>query len=372
MTNASIVKIEIYKLDLPLHTPFRIATNFRTSANNIAVRIHSADGFYGIGEGSPAPYTAGEDQEISFVATQRLARLLIGRDSTQIEMLHRLMDASLVRNTTTKCAIDLALHDLFAKRLGVPLYTLLGGANRPLETDMTIGIETPEVMVARAIEIQKKGFTTLKVKLGTNRLDDVARIRAIRQAVGSQMTIRLDANQGWDPVEAPRILDELAPFDIQYCEQPVRYWNEAAMRYLRQRSPIPIAADETLFDHRDALRLARAETCDLFNIKLAKSSGIHTALKINAIAEGAGISCMLGCMSESRLGLTAAAHVVSARPNIVHADLDSCFFHADDPVEGGITYEGGVIHLPDTPGIGADFPQEYLDGLPSVTILQSS
>lgn len=369
MTNANIAKIEIYKLDLPLHTPFRIATNYRTSANNILVRIHTVDGFYGLGEGSPAPYTAGEDQEISFAAAQRLARLLIGQDSTQIEMLHRQMEASLVRNTTTKCAMDLALHDLLAKRLGIPLYTLLGGANRPIETDMTIGIEAPEVMASRALEIQKKGFTILKVKLGTNRLEDVARIRAIRQAVGPAMTLRLDANQGWDPAEAPRILTELAPFDIQYCEQPVRYWNEAAMRRLRQNSPIPIAADETLFDHRDALRLASAETCDLFNIKLAKSSGIHNALKINAIAEGAGITCMLGCMSESRLGLTAAAHVVSARPNIAHADLDSCFFHADDPVKGGITYEGGKIYIPDAPGIGADFPQEYLDGLPLVAIV---
>lgn len=370
MMNAAIAKIEIFKLDLPLHTPFRIATNLRTSANNILVRIHTTDGAYGLGEGSPAPYTAGEDQDISFAAAQRLGRLLIGQDSTQIETLHRLMEASLVRNTTTKCAIDLALHDLLAKRLGVPLYTLLGGANRPVETDMTIGIESPEVMAARAVDIQAKGFKTIKVKLGTNRLDDVARIRAIRQAIGPQITIRLDANQGWDPSEAPRILVELAPFDIQYCEQPVRYWNEAAMRRLRQGSPIPIAADETLFDHRDALRLARSETCDLFNIKLAKSSGIHNALKINAIGEGAGITCMLGCMSESRLGLTAAAHVVSARPNIAHADLDSAFFHAVDPVEGGITYDGEIIHLPNTPGIGADFPQNFLNDLPSTTLTQ--
>lgn len=369
--NAIITKIEIYKLDLPLHTPFRIATNYRTSANNILVRIHTADGYYGLGEGSPAPYTAGEDQEISFAAAQRLARLLIAQDSSPIEMLHRLMEASLVRNTTTKCAFDLALYDLLAKRLGVPLYTLLGGANRPFETDMTLGIESPEVMAARALEFQNKGFTTLKIKLGTNRRDDVARVQAIRQAVGPEMILRLDANQGWDPAEAPRILAELAAFDIQYCEQPVRYWNEAAMRRLRLHSPIPIAADETLFDHRDALRLASAETCDLFNIKLAKSSGIHNALKINAIAEGAGITCMLGCMSESRLGLTAAAHVVSARPNIAHADLDSCYFHASDPVVGGITYEDGMIHLPSTPGIGADFPQEFLDSLSSVAIHQA-
>jgi len=368
--NSTITQIEIFKLDLPLHTPFRIATNFRTSANNILVRIHSADGAYGIGEGSPAPYTAGEDQDISFVAAQRLARLLIAQDSTQIETLHRAMHASLVRNTTTKCAIDIALHDLTAKRLGVPLYTLLGGANRPIETDMTIGIETPEVMAARALDIQAKGFRTIKVKLGTNRIEDVARIQAFRQAVCPQVALRLDANQGWDPAEAPRILDELAPFDIQYCEQPVRYWNEAGMRWLRQRSPIPVVADETLFDHHDALRLARSETCDLFNIKLAKSSGIHNALKINAIAEGAGMHCMLGCMSETRLGLTAAAHLASARPNITHTDLDSSFFHAVDPVVGGITYQGGMIQLPDAPGIGADIPQEYLNGLTSVTLVE--
>ena len=131
---------------------------------------------------------------------------------------------------------------------------------------------------------------------------------------------------------------------------------------------IPIVADESLFNEHDAFRLASMEACDYFNIKLAKSGGLHTALKINAVAEGAGIRCMLGSMTESRLGLTAAAHLVSARPNIAFADLDTAFFHAEDRVIGGIQYQGGTIHLPDDPGLGADFESEYLSSLEKFTI----
>jgi L-alanine-DL-glutamate epimerase-like enolase superfamily enzyme len=130
-------------------------------------------------------------------------------------------------------------------------------------------------------------------------------------------------------------------------------------------------ADESLFDHHDAFRLASMGACDLFNIKLAKCGGIHTALKINAIAEGAGIQCMVGCMTETRLGVSASAHLVSARPNIVFADLDAAFNHADDPVIGGVRFDGGKIILPDTPGHGADIDVGFLTKMESVSVSSS-
>ena len=273
------------------------------------------------------------------------------------------LDRFLVHNTTCKSAFDMALYDLLAKRAGLPLYALLGGEKRVFFTDDTIGLGEPEKMARQALDAKERGFPAIKVKLGTSREQDVARIEAIRAAVGGDLLLRIDANQGWDPVTAERILCDLARFDIQYCEEPVGHWNDAALCYLRQKSPIPLMADESLFDHHDAFRLASQGACDYFNIKLAKSGGIHTALKINAIAEGAGIQCMMGCMAETRLGLSAAAHVVSARPNIAFADLDSAFSQRTDVVTGGITYEGGWIHLPDTPGHGADLKPEVLASL---------
>jgi L-Ala-D/L-Glu epimerase len=368
MHSSKIVKVEIYKLDIPFHAPFRIALGVKSAAYNILVRIYQQDGVYGSGEGAPTPYTTGETQAICLAAASDMARLMLGRDPGAIEARQQEMEAFLANNTATKCAFDMALYDLLGKNLHVPLYRLLGGEKRPFETDQTIGIDTPTAMVEKAVAIREQGFSAIKLKLGTNRSDDIERVRRVRQALGPEVWLRLDANQGWDPAEAIGILRELAQYDIQYCEEPVRRWNNAAMRRIRQASPIPIVADESLFSDHDAFRLATLEACDYFNIKLAKSGGLHTALKINAIGEGAGIRCMLGSMTETRLGLTAAAHLVSARPNIAFADLDTVFFHAEDRVTGGIQYQGGTISLPDEPGLGADFELEYLDTLEKTVI----
>ena len=363
----SVTKVEIYKLNIARQTQFRIAIGVFEEVQNILVRIHATDGLYGLGEGAPLPFLCGETQAIAFEACKELATLLVGKDPYAIEARMQELGSCLVHNTTARSAFDMALYDLLGKRAGLPLYALLGGAKRALTTDETIGIDTPEAMAKEALEARERGFAAIKVKLGTGFPDDVDRIRAIRDAVGPETLLRIDANQGWDPVTAERILQELARFDIQYCEEPVAHWNNEALRRVREQSPIPIMADESLFDHHDAFRLASMGACDYFNIKLAKSGGIHTALKISAVAEAAGIQCMVGCMSETRLGLTAAAHLVSARPNIIFADLDSAFGKAD-VVQGGIRYDGGTITLPDNPGHGADIKPEVLESLKSCTV----
>jgi len=367
MQTSTITAVEIYKLNIARQTQFRIAIGVFDTVQNILVRIHASDGRYGLGEGAPLPFLCGETQATAFEASKELAGLLIGRDPYAIETRMQELGSYLVHNTTARSAFDMALYDLLAKRAGLPLYALLGGEKRSFYTDETIGIDTPEAMAEEALDAKKRGFVAIKVKLGTGWPGDVARIQAIRDAVGEEPLLRIDANQGWDPVTAEQILQELARFDIQYCEEPVAHWNNEALRRVRDKSPIPIMADESLFDHHDAFRLASMGACDYFNIKLAKSGGIHTALKINAVAEAAGIQCMVGCMSETRLGLTAAAHLVSARPNIAFADLDSAFGKTD-VVEGGITYDGGDITLPNTPGHGADIKPEFLESLESCTI----
>jgi len=199
-------------------------------------------------------------------------------------------------------------------------------------------------------------------------VEDLRRIKAIRQAVGEGFPIRIDANQGWDPSAAVLAVRDLAGLDIEVCEQPVAHWNHAALKHVREQSPVPIMADESLFDHHDAFKLASMGACDLFNIKLAKAGGIRTAVKIDAIAQAAGIPCMVGCMLETRLGLSAAAHFVSAHPNVKYVDLDSAFALAEDPVKGGIAYDGGLVRLPDAPGHGADIEPGFLAGLESITV----
>lgn len=359
----TIAGVDLFKLSIPLRQPFAIALGRIERADNLLVRIWASDGTYGLGEGSPLWYVTGETQATAFEAAKVLGRLLLGRDPLAVEARMADLDRSMAHNPTAKSAFDLALYDLAAKQAGLPLYALLGGEKRTFWTDDTIGINPPEVMAQAALDVVQRGFPAVKVKLGTNHDDDIARIRAIRSAVGSDIPLRIDANQGWDLLTAVQTLRDLAPFGIQYCEQPVAHWNVDGLRQVRAASPIPIMADESLFDHHDAYRLAGLGACDYFNIKLAKCGGIHTALKIDAIAEGAGIRCMLGCMWETRLALSAAAHLVSARPNIAFADLDGHTGHAEDPISGGITYDGGLIHLPDTPGHGAGIEPGILERL---------
>lgn len=164
------------------------------------------------------------------------------------------------------------------------------------------------------------------------------------------------------------MLGELEPLGVEYCEQPVASWDHENLRRVRQSTSIPIMADESVMDHHDAFKLAASGCCDYLNIKLAKSGGIHTALKINAVAESAGMACMVGSMAETRLALTAAAHVISARPNIRYVDLGSCFMLKEDPVIGGAQWDGGEITLPDTPGHGADIDPAFLDSCEKVTV----
>jgi len=364
-----VLRVEVYKVDIPLVAPFRIALGETTVAENVFVKINTDVGLYGLGEASPFTPIVGETQATDLVAAKDLAKLLIGKNPLDIEnRLHELR-SYLVHNTTVRSAFDMALYDLLGKASDLPLYSVLAGGNRTLLTDRTVGIDSSEKMAKEALALKERGFPAVKVKLGTTPGEDIERIRRIREAVGPDIPLRIDANQGWDCVSALQTLKAIEDQGIQYCEQPVAAWNIEALRKVRAGTTIPIMADESLFDEHDAFRLLSMGACDYLNIKLSKAGGIRTALKINAVAEAAGVRCMMGCMSETRLGLTAAAHVVSARPNIQFADLDSADMLSADPIIGGMTYgEGGTVSLPDTPGHGADIESSFLEDLESFVI----
>jgi L-alanine-DL-glutamate epimerase-like enolase superfamily enzyme len=365
----NITRITLYRFDIPLKAPIAISLGTIEHARNILVEIQTSEGITGWGEGSPFWMIVGETQASGLAAAGDMARLLLGRNPLDIEGCINALIRYLPGHPTTRSAFDMALYDIAAKAARMPLYQFLGGSKRDLVTDETIYLNTPERMVDDALRIQAKGAEAIKVKLGTNLRDDVQRIEAIRKAIGDQTPIRTDANQGWDVVTASAILRAIGEWNVQYCEQPIRRHDITGLRQVRKRSHVPIMADESLFDATDAIRLVREEAVDYFNIKLSKSGGLFEALKINAIAEASGIPCMIGCMSESRLALTANAHFAAARQNIRFCDLDGCFEHADDPIYGGITYTNYRISLPDTPGIGAEVDLAFLKKLPAQTIV---
>lgn len=364
-----ITQINLYRYDIPLKAPIAISLGTIEHARNILVQIQTDEGITGWGEGSPFWMIVGETQASGLAAAEDMARLLLGRDPLDIAGCVTALTRYLPGHPTTRSAFDMALYDLAAKRAQMPLYQFLGGSKRTLVTDETIYINTPERMAEDAMRIKAKNAEAIKVKLGTNLWDDVQRVAAIRKAIGDDIPIRTDANQGWDVVTATAVLRAIETWNVQYCEQPIKRHDIAGLRHIRQNASVPIMTDESLFDATDAIRLVREEAVDYFNIKLSKSGGIFEALKINAIAEAAGISCMIGCMSESRLALTANAHFASARQNVRFCDLDACFEHADDPILGGITYNGYQIDLPETPGIGAEVDPAFLKSLPIISIV---
>jgi len=263
----------------------------------------------------------------------------------------------------------MALYDLAAKAAGVPLYRWLGGHKKELETDLTIGIDTPEAMAAKAIDFVKRGVRIIKIKLGKNAEEDVERVRRIREAVGPAIILRIDANQGWSYEDAVFALTTMASYDVQFCEQPMRFWDDDKLPALVKQSPIKIMADESVFNHYDAKRIIAAGACDYVNIKFAKSGGIFEAQKIHAVCKQHNIPCMMGGMLESRVALTAFAHFALSHDHVVFYDMDTCMLgHKIDPITGGVQYNRFFLEVPDTPGIGADAAEDFLKTLEMVTI----
>ncbi len=355
-----ITHIDIYRFSIPME-PFVIATGTMDYAQNVFIRVHTDSQHYGVGECSAFPMIVGETQETCLAMAKDFAKIWKGKDALDIPARIQDLHNYTAHNSTIKSAFDMALYDLAAKNQNLPLYKYLGGKKRSIETDMTIGIGTPEEMVQSALTYQKQGASILKIKLGKKPEADLERIRAIRMAIGKEMIIRIDANQGWNYEEAKYCLNEMEPLKIEFCEQPMRTWYDDLLPELLNNTGIKIMADESCYNHHDARKLINSNACDLINIKFAKSGGINEGLKIHETAKNAGIACMIGSMLESRIALSANLHFAYACPNIKYFDLDTCLLgHLIDPVTGGVTYEGYFLDIPDTPGIGADADDNFL------------
>jgi L-alanine-DL-glutamate epimerase-like enolase superfamily enzyme len=259
----------------------------------------------------------------------------------------------------------MALYDIASQHAGLPLYKFLGGKNdKTIITDYTVSIGDPKKMAADAVKIKNEGYPAIKVKLGNNGETDVLRIKMIREAIGMEIPLRIDANQGWGVEEAIKTLQALGKYDIQHCEEPIRRWDFMQLPKVRLASPIPIMSDESCSDEHDAERLINLRACDYFNIKLGKSGGIFKALKMVKLAEDNHIHLQIGAFMESRLAMTAFAHFSLCSPIIEHYDFDTALMFIEDPVTGGIKYEkNGVVKVPEVPGLGATVDNARLEKL---------
>lgn len=366
----TITSIEIYKLQLPLKEPFVISLGTQYNADNVLIVINTNEGITGYGECSPYMSINGESGETCFVVAQYLAQALKGKNPTQIEDCIIAMNKTIYGNTSIKSAFDMALYDIAAQHANLPLYKFLGGEkNKTIITDMTVGIGSPEKMAADALGFMKDGFPAIKVKLGRTTEQDVVAIKAIREAVGNQLPLRVDANQGWSVDVAIHTLQALAPYNIEHCEEPISRHSFMQLPLVKNESPIKIMADESCCNQYDAANLAQINACNYFNIKLGKSGGIYNALKIVEVANNANIKLQIGSFMESCLATTAFVHFAYSHKNIVHFDLDTPLLMAENPIENGLQYKpNGVVEINDSIGIGATISKKYLQKLPSVII----
>lgn len=371
LTNPVVIRqIVIYKSKIRLKEPFVISLGAIEFSENIIVAIKTNQGSTGFGECSPFMTIHGETMDTGFIVGQLLARQLIGKNVLDIEGCIRKMDALIFGNTSIKSAFDMAIFDLASQHAGIPLYRFLGGRNnKKLVTDYTVSFGEVAKMADDAKKIIADGFTILKVKLGGTKDMDLARVIAIREAVGMMVPIRVDANQGWETDTAIAILNAIGPLNIQFCEEPIPRWNFMDLSKIKMASPVPILADESCCNQHDAKRLMELGACDGFNIKTGKSSGIFNAMQIIRMAERQHLKLQIGGFLESRLGFTAAAHLAFTSDDIRYVDFDTPLMFETDPITGGIIYgAGGLIHVPDQPGLGAVPDPHYLNSLEQVNI----
>ena len=355
-----IARIDFWPLRIPLRHPFVISLGRLDCAENVAVRIETASGLAGYGECSPFRTINGESVATACAVAADLKTCLLGLDALDIGACVRRMDAVFHGNSSVKSAFDIALHDLAAQAAGLPLHALLGGGRvrtTPLLTDYTVSLGGVDEMAAEAAALAARGFPAIKVKLGGTLDDDLCRVCAVRAAVLRTIPLRLDANQGWSFETAIRLLAQLGGMNIEFCEEPIPRWDFMRLAQVRQASAVPVMADESCSDEHDLRRLIDLGACDCVNIKLGKSGGLHRARTMVRMAEAAGIKLQIGGFLESRLAITASAHLAMISDSIAWCDFDEPLMHAEDPVRGGLVYgPGGVMTLPDGPGLGASLP----------------
>ena len=358
----TIKKIEVFRAEIPLETPFVISLGAITELNQIIVKVSDDAGNVGWGEAAASKRILGEDSETVKAAIDLFAPGLLGEDPLRLERLVGIMDETLHRNTAAKAGLEIALHDLVGNIIGVPLWKFLGGSREvSVETDYTVTIDEPSVMAEKAKELVDQGFREIKVKVGQNPEEDVTRLVEIREAVGEDTALRIDANQGWSRQEAVYALTEMEDLDIQFAEQPIKAGDIDGLKFVRNKVSVPVMADETVHSPKDAIDVIKKDATDYINIKLMKAGGFWKAKKIAAIAEASEVKCMVGGMVGTDVLGTAAVHLAGAVENIVFRDLDMGTSITKPLIKkGGSRLEVNMRTLPEKPGLGIEEINEDL------------
>jgi L-alanine-DL-glutamate epimerase-like enolase superfamily enzyme len=345
MPHTTIQSITVEPLTIPLLEPFTISTGSVSDAQNVLVTITLNDGSIGYGECAPFTPSTGETQETALIAARGCAALIEGRDAAHWRTLSKLMYSVYFSQATARAGMEMALLDALTRSYGIPLYVFFGGASVSVETDISIPLVTPEHAYNLAKDIVARGIRTIKIKVGGDIREDVARVQAVREAAPDS-GLMLDANQGYTANEALLCLEALNDHDIRplMLEQPVHKDDYEGLRYVTQHTTIPVAADESASHAAAVARLLAMGAVTMVNVKLMKA-GIVEALDIAALCRATHTGLMIGAMIESRLAIAAAAHLAAGLGGFSFIDLDTPMLLADDPFTGGYMQRGGVYDL---------------------------
>jgi len=339
-----ITRLEAWLVNLRLAEPYTVAYQHIDHAPNIFLRMETSKGLIGLGCVNPDEPVCGETPSSVLDALDGPARdALIGADPRYITRLRERLRKLLPAAPGARAAVDMALYDLLGKLAGLPVFQLLGGYRDSIATSVTIGILDEAETVRRARDLAAQGFRALKLKGGLDADDDIARVLAVRDAVGQRIALRFDANQGYDVAESLRFIKATRSARLELVEQPTPRKALGELASVTRKAPLPIMADESLMGLRDAFRIARGGLADMVNVKLIKCGGIGPAMEIASVAHSAQLDVMVGCMDESALGIAAALHFALAHPAVAYADLDGHLDLVDDPAAGAVVLKKGML-----------------------------
>ena len=351
-----ITRITVGEIKVPLKSPFKTAVRSVNEVHDLVIKIETNTGLVGYGEAPATAVITGDLLGSMRAALDLVAPRLLGKNLQDFTVLLRALHHSVLHHNSLKAALEIALYDLRAQSYGVPLYQLLGGGDPQLKTDITISVNDVDVMVKDALRAVAEGFDCLKIKVGGHTWqDDVDSVLAIERAVGANVALRLDANQGWTPKHAVQVIQavEKAGVVLEFVEQPVKADDLAGLKFVTDHTMTPILADEAVFSTRDVLHILSTGSADVINIKLMKTSGISQAIEVANLARLHQRTCLIGCMLESAISVTAAAHFAVAFDEVVsYIDLDGPQLCASSVVDGGMGMDGPWITLSDAPGLG--------------------